>query len=112
MRKGGTHDDFIRIIKVCALKAGSLDVEDKQGIVGLLCLELGCLERAERRIWGEEGVAHGGRRGVRAEDWGERKESIGAFEEARCDCEGRRKEENTPNCKITYTTRSREHTTS
>ena len=30
------HDDFIRIVKTCALEAGSLDIEDEKGIIELV----------------------------------------------------------------------------
>jgi len=34
--ESSAHDDFIRIVKTCTLEAGSLDVEDEKGIIGLV----------------------------------------------------------------------------
>lgn len=86
---GGAHDDFIRIVEVCALKTSGLDIEDKKSIVGLLGPERRRRReppmRVWERVWRERGVAHDSGRVRGGEEVGE---SIGAFEEARCDSEG------------------------
>lgn len=55
------HDDFIRIVKTCALEAGSLDIEDEKGIIGLVRMrnKWRALVSIVGDVGGSGGVAHG-----------------------------------------------------
>lgn len=59
--ESNAYDDFIRIVKTCALEAGSLDIEDEKGITGLVRMrnKWRALVSIVGDVGGPGGVAHG-----------------------------------------------------